>query len=156
MATAIRTSLYGNRAGLTDKNDLVLGGRPFSVTATQTKGAANVTNVMLQVVDNNDVALALVMRFDLWLSDAASGLGLTAVTASGTVVVGTPGADLADVVAKKFKTVMTDATGRYQLVITDTAKTAFFLCIGSDVLSDTGPSSGNFIVAPLTAALYGP
>lgn len=151
MATQIRSTLYGNKAGLSDGNALILAGRMFSVTAVQTAGAANITNVMLQVVDNQDRAIAGVFVLEIFLSDSAVGAGLTATTASGTVVVGTPGADLFDFVAKKFKAVQTDATGKYQLVITDTAKTNFKVCVRG-----SGPTVSNVIVvATLTTGLYG-
>lgn len=149
MATPIRVSLHGRRSGISDAGRLILAGQPFGFTMVQTQGAANIANVMLQLVDFEDRALLQVYNTRLWLSDATTGAGLTATTASGTVVVGTPGVDMFDLVSKKFKAIQTDATGRYQLIITDTAKTLFKVCV------EVGSVGTVQVVGTLTAALYG-
>lgn len=123
---------------------------PSNITFTPVAGAAasNICNVTLQVVDSNGNAVAGVFDLDVILSDAATGAGLTATTASGTVV-GTTGADLVDMVAKKAKRVQTSAAGTYVLQITDTGKTHFFVAA-------VVPGRGNTAVsAQLTTANYG-
>jgi len=65
----------------------------------------------------------------VWLSDADTGVGLTATTASGTVQAkSASGADFATFTAKKALLVQPLATGVYTLEITDSAKTAFYVC----------------------------
>lgn len=103
-------------------------GEAQGVTTSAAAGSANVCNVTYQVVDALGAALAGVFTFIVFLSDAATGVGLTATTASGTVVAGASGTDLGDLTAKKAKVVQTDATGKYILSITDTVKTNFYPC----------------------------
>lgn len=64
----------------------------------------------------------------VYLSDSASGLGITATTASGAVAAGSKGAVLATETASKALRVISDANGEFQLSITDTAKTLFYVC----------------------------
>jgi hypothetical protein len=101
---------------------------PQSVTISAAAGSANVTNVTFQLKDGAGNALANVTAFEVWLSDAATGIGLTTTTASGSVGAGSAGADLGAVTTKKALRVATDATGKYVLSITDTGKTGFYPC----------------------------
>lgn len=122
-----------------------------SLTFTPAAGAggSNISNVTVQVVDSNGNAVAGVFNLDLWLSDAATGAGLTATLASGTVVAGAAGTDLGDFTAKKAKHVQTNAAGQYVLAITDTAKTHFYPC-------GQVPGRGTTVVGTqLTTANYG-
>ena len=67
--------------------------------------------------------------FLLWLSDAATGLGLAATAASGAVAVkGTDGFDIGILTAKKALVCQTKADGTYILSITDTSKTLYYVC----------------------------
>ncbi len=100
-----------------------------SVTFSAAAGGANVCEITITIVDAAGVAVPGVFNFDLWLSDAATGAGLTATTASGAVAVKTSsGVDLATLVSKKALRVQTLATGVYILSITDAAKTGFYPC----------------------------
>jgi hypothetical protein len=126
---AILTSLHGRELGLAGDRTLIVRAEPDSVGFTPTAGSpgSNTCNVTLQVVTNEGAALAGLFTMIIWLSDAVSGAGLTATTASGTVVAGASGTDLGDLTAKKAKAVQTDLTGKYVLAITDSAKTPFFV-----------------------------
>ena len=116
---------------------------------TPAAGGANVSLITIQAVDYFGVAMSQVINFDLWLSDATTGAGLTATTASGAVAAGASGADLATLTTKKALRVQTDATGKYILSITDTAKTAFKVCAQV-------PDSGVTVVgATLATGNYG-
>ena len=86
----------------------------------------------------------------MWLSDATSGAGLTATTASGAVANdGTTGFDLGTYTTKKALYVQTNASGVYKLAITDTSKTAFKVCA-------LNPADGNAVVGvTLAAGNYG-
>jgi hypothetical protein len=94
-------------------------------------GVANITLVTIQVQDKNANPISGVYNLDLHLSDAATGIGVTAVTASGAVAAGASGTDLVDFTAKKVKRVQTDSTGKYILSITDTAKTGFYVAVAN-------------------------
>lgn len=102
---------------------------PASVTFTPAAGSANVSEVTFTVVDADGVAIAGVFNMDIWLSDAATGAGLTTTTASGAVAAkASSGVDLVTLVSKKALRVQTKADGTYILSITDSAKTAFLPC----------------------------
>lgn len=119
----------------------------FSMTAAA--GTTNVCNVTVTAQDYDGNALAQIVVFDLWLSDAASGAGLTATTASGGIAAGSKGAVLGVLTTAKALRVQTDATGTFILSITDTAKTAFNVCA-------SGPnSSGAVVGATLATGNYG-
>lgn len=117
----------------------------FSVAA----GAANVSIVTITVKDADGNAMARPIVMDIWLSDAATGLGVTATTASGAVAAGASGTDLVDLTSKKVKKVITDATGVYKLSITDTAKTGFY------VAANVPGVDKIFVSSQLVTANYG-
>jgi hypothetical protein len=102
---------------------------PTSVTMAAAAGSANVSEITFTVKDAAGATIAGVFNLDIWLSDAATGEGLTATTASGTVAAkASSGTDLVVLTAKKAIRVQTKATGVYVLSITDTAKSLFFPC----------------------------
>jgi hypothetical protein len=119
------------------------------VTITNAANGANVSNVTFQVKDGGGSNLAVVVPIDVWLSDAATGIGLTATTATGAVGAGSSGTDLGVLTTKKANRSLTDATGKYILSITDTNKTTFFPCC---TIAGTGQIS---VGAQLTAGSYG-
>ena len=101
-------------------------------TFTPAAGGANVSEVTVQALDIDGVAIARPTLLNIWLSDAATGLGLTAVTTSGTVTAKTAsGAVFGTLTAKKALTVQTLADGTFILKITDTAKTEFYVAAQS-------------------------
>ena len=93
-------------------------------------GAANVAEVAISLLDGHGDAVALSQPILVWLSDAATGAGLTATSASGTVQAkSASGTDFAALTAKKALLVQPLATGVYTLEITDTAKTGFYVAV---------------------------
>lgn len=146
---AMRKSIFGRMIGLDDTGALIGEARVSDFTVSPAAGGANVCNVTLQAVNYEGKSIAGVRNLDLWLSDSASGIGLTATTASGTVTC-TTGTDLFDFTAKKLKRVQTDATGKIVLAITDTGKTAFKVCF--QMSAEVG---GAKVGATLSAANYG-
>ncbi len=121
----------------------------YVATITPAASTANICLVTIQFQDGVGNNLGVPVDFDLLLSDAATGTGLTAVTASGAVAAsGTAGIDLATLTTKKALRCQSDATGKYVLSITDTAKTGFYIAVSGGF--------GNLIVsAQLVAANYG-
>lgn len=95
-----------------------------------TAGAANVCEVEIALVTGDGATrTAQPHLFDVWLSDAASGAGTTGTTASGTVTAKAASGEVIDTyTAKKSLRVQALATGIFTLEITDTAKTAFYVC----------------------------
>jgi hypothetical protein len=95
---------------------------------TPSAGAANVCEVLITPKDLLGATKAGVNVYDVWLSDAATGIGLTGTTASGTVTAkAASGSVWQTFTAKKHLQVQTLATGLFTLEITDTAKTGFFV-----------------------------
>ena len=107
-------------------NDVIL---PMSVVFTIAAGSANQVTVSLQLVDGTGTAIAFPTCFEWWLCDLATGVGLTATTASGTVATLTNGTDFQNMVAKKAFYSQTTGAGVYKLAITDTGKTGFFVAV---------------------------
>lgn len=118
---------------------------PQGITFAAASAAANVCEVTITVVDSAGVAIAGVFELDVWLSDAATGAGLTGTAASGTVTAkAASGAVVGTYTAKKALRVQTLATGVFILEITDTAKTAFYPCA-------TLPTTGATVVGTVLA-----
>jgi len=113
-------------------------------------GGANVCEVTITVRDAAGATIAEAFNLDVWLSDAATGAGLTGTSASGAVAAkAASGTDLSTYVAKKALRVQTLATGVYILSITDAAKTGFYPC-------GTCPGTGRTVVgAQLVTGNYG-
>lgn len=123
--------------------------RPHNVTATVATDGANATLVTLQV-RNALGRKSGPKSFDLFLSDSATGVGVTTTTASGAVTdktAPTTGQVLVAMIAKKYLKVQAIGDGTYQLSITDTGKTAFKVCVEIDSIV--------YVVATLAAASYG-
>ena len=119
---------------------LMLGAKRFanSIEVAIAAGAANVCEITLTVADPDGNAIAGTHVVDVWLSDAATGLGLTATSASGTVgVKATTGTEIAAPVAKKSLRVATKSDGTAVISITDTAKTGFYLAASVPGINDT-------------------
>lgn len=115
---------------------------PRGIDFSAAPAAANVSEVTGSVVDSDGAAIAGVFTFDLWLSDAATGAGLTGTTSSGTVTnKAASGIVIATNTAKKALRVQTLATGVFVLEITDTAKTAFFVCANLPSMGSTQVST---------------
>ena len=145
----ILTEIHGLLIGIDQAGNLVLGtkgnmaqtplqvsprlvgkGIPYGWGISAAKGASsNLCNVSFQLQDVNGNAVAQVVDFDLYLSDAATGIGLTGTTASGGVAaLAASGTVLGALTTSKAIRAQTNAAGLFTLVITDTAKTAFYPC----------------------------
>lgn len=122
---------------------------PYAATFTPAAGAANISLVSIQLLDATGANLAQPINMDVWLSDAATGAGLTATTASGAVAAGASGAVFGTLTSKMALRVQTTAAGLFILSITDTAKTGFYVCAQV-------PGSGfTFVSAQLITGNYG-
>ena len=128
----------------------LLDAAPATVTFAIAAGGANVSEVTITVKDAAGTTLAGGRNLEVWLSDAATGLGITGTTASGTVTAkSASGTVLTALTAKKHLAVQTLTTGVFILEITDTAKTGFYVAVKH-------PLTGAPIVsAQLVAGNYG-
>lgn len=98
----------------------------FAVAA----GGANVSEMTITLKDASGAAIAGARSIEIYLSDSATGLGITGTTASGTVTAkSASGTVLTALTAKKHIIVTTLATGVFVLEITDTAKSLFVVCV---------------------------
>lgn len=122
---------------------------PTLVTFAPAAGASNICEVTLNFQDGRGNNILQPVVFDWWLSDAATGAGLTTTTASGAVAAkASNGVDFAVLTAKKATRSQALATGAFIASITDTAKTHFYLCVQLPC--------GNVYVSPqLLTANYG-
>jgi hypothetical protein len=140
--------IHLNGATLFDGNENPVSGvaKAASATFSPASSTSNVCLVTIQVLDGSGNAITGPVNLDIWLSDAATGLGLTATSASGTVVAGASGTDLGDYTAKKAKRVQTTAAGLYILQITDTGKTGFYVCteVGGKIQVSAQLVTGNY------------
>lgn len=113
--------------------DEALGVRKLSASFAFTAGASNVAEVAISVVDKDAVVVPGIRTFTLWLSDNATGKGLTGTTASGTVTVKTSsGAVIGTLTTKMALVVQTLESGIFTLEITDSAKTTFYVAVSFD------------------------
>ncbi len=99
-------------------------------TFAAASAGANVAEVTITAKQaDGTTTVASPVVFMLWLSDAATGAGLTGTGASGTVTVkSASGAVFGTLTAKKSLVVQALATGVFILEITDSGKTAFYVC----------------------------
>lgn len=103
---------------------------PSTVGFAAATDGANATLVTLTVQNKEGGTIAGLHQLTIYLSDSATGVGLTGTSASGAVQAksASTGFDLAALTAKKALKVITKSDGTYQLSITDSAKTQFYVC----------------------------
>lgn len=115
---------------------------PGSIAFAAAAGGTNVAEVTITVKDAAGATIAAPFTLTVWLSDAATGAGLTGTTASGTVTAkAASGAVFGTLTAKKALVVQTLATGIFVLEITDTAKTGFYVCASLPSVGSTKVSA---------------
>ena len=123
--------LDGVTATAAELNELdgMIAGFTFAAASAGT----NIAEVTVTAVEaDGTTTVASPVIFTLWLSDAATGAGLTSTSASGTVTVkSASGAVIGTLSAKKSLVVQALATGVFILEITDSAKTTFYVCAQS-------------------------
>lgn len=125
-------------------------GAPASVTFAAAAGGANVCEVTITMKDAAAATLTGIRNFEVWLSDAATGAGITGTAASGTVTAkAASGTVLTALTAKKHIIAQTVAAGTFILEITDTAKTGFYVAVSNPL---TGAAT---VSAQLVTGDYG-
>jgi hypothetical protein len=104
----------------------VLDGVPAAIVLTHAAGAANVVNLTFTVNDAAGVAVAKPTFIDVWLSDAATGLAITAHVAD-SITASTGSVWHVNTAAASLR-LQTSAAGVATIVVTDTHKTATYAC----------------------------
>ncbi len=99
--------------------------------ATFTIGAnvATVRNVGIVLKNANGEAIGFPVAFRAWLSDAATGIGITATVPDGGAAAGTNGTFLLESVTDKMFECLSDASGRLDMNITMSAGHDYYLVV---------------------------
>lgn len=133
--------------GLSAFNGTILPGK---VNFSPAKGAANICIITITIQDNGaQPILNTPFDVDVVLSDAATGVGVTATTPSVSATI-TTGTTLNTYVANKAFYAQTNASGVIVLTINDAAKTGYFIMVQGAALPVP------YVSAQLVAANYGP
>lgn len=128
MAVTEYKSIHGLRFGLGQTTEIVIDGQELPVIDTVTIAiAASATtdgmDITVTVKDGRGNTVAGVFELEMWMSEAATGIGLTADAYSGDLTA-TTGAILSALTAKKHWKVVTAATGIFAATLVDTANPA--------------------------------
>lgn len=117
------------------------------VSISAAAGAANICDVTIRMKDGAGNNVSGVFNFEVYLSDASTGAGLTTTTASGTVTAAAASGIVRSILtAKKDILVQSTSAGLFVLEITDTAKTGFYpvVSIGGKVIVGAQLITGNY------------
>jgi hypothetical protein len=111
-------------------------------------GAANTMTATLTVRDAAGAAIDAVHMLEWWISEAATGIGLTADTYSGDVTT-TTGTEYQQIVDKKHYTGLTDANGVLVISVVASAKPA------DQYIVVKHPLTGKLIVSAASGTSWG-
>lgn len=119
-----------------------------TATIALAAGATNVMQVTITAKDHAGAAIAEVQELEVWVSEAATGIGLTADSYSGDLVVGT-GSELQEIVSKKHYKMLTDVNGVIVFTITATTEPA------DQYIVVKHPRTGKLIVSAASGTNWG-
>lgn len=149
---AYKTGFTIRERGKAAFSALFLAGKELvsNLVFTFAAGAANVGTIKIQAVNKDGNPIAGVFNFRVWLSDAATGIGLCVAVPSGTVQAkAASGTVLGVLTTKKVLDVTTLADGSFTLEITDAAKSLVYVAASN-------PTTGLAVVSrKLVAGDYG-
>lgn len=103
-----------------------LAGKLFGATVTVGAEGGNAILVTVQLTDGLGKPLAAKHLVDVWLSDT-TGAALSATAPSGTVVPSVAGVIVASLTAKTHLKVISDATGKFDLNITEATAKSYYV-----------------------------
>lgn len=130
-----RTSDGNVNALATLANSAIAGA---SITVGAEDGDDVTVNIQLTDAEGDDLAEIGVVT--VFVSDAATGIGVAATAPDGGIAAGTDGAILAAVVAGKVVIAQSEADGDLDLVVTESGTDTFYLAVvlpgGRMVVSD--------------------
>lgn len=136
--------------GLTASEDELnlLDDAPATIDIALTAGASNVMTITITVEDAAGVAIDAVHELEWWISDAATGIGLTADSFSGDVAT-TTGTEWEERTSKKHYTGLTDVNGVLVATVEDTNTPADIY------VAARHPLTGKIIVSAASGANWG-
>ena len=123
-------------------------GIPSTVTIALAAGAANTMTITMTVKDAGGVTIAAVFMLEWWISEATTGIGLTADTYSGDVTT-TTGTEYQEIVTKKHFTGLTNASGVLVASAVASAKPA------DQYIAVKNPATGKVIVSAASGTNWG-
>lgn len=126
----------------------VLDDAPVTIDIALAAGAANTMTATITVLDGAGVAIDAVHMLEWWISEAATGIGLTADTYSGDVTT-TTGTEYQQIVDKKHYTGLTDVNGVLVISAVASAKPA------DQYIAVKHPVTGKVIVSAASGANWG-
>jgi len=122
------------------------GGYAPRIAVSFVAGSTNESNVLFEVLDAEGNAVEEPYIIRAWLSDAATGLGLTGTaTSSAAAIVSGFGSVFTIQTAKKDWFLQTNADGQAKLLLTDSSETLFYACA-------TDPRTAVAVVSELMVA----
>ena len=124
------------------------GTAPWTVSIAAAAGATNAILYTVTVLDSDGNTLADVYSFEIYMSEAATGIGVTADTYSGDLVAST-GSLISSITAKKHWSVTTAATGIFAGSLTDTNTPA------DQYMVVQNPATGEIVVSVASGTLWG-
>lgn len=114
-------------------NGLALDDYTIPAYATLVAGSedTNVVNVAIQLYADADGTIELdnVASVEIWISDAATGIGLAATAPDGGFAIGTDGDILAELVTSKFAIVQSEADGDIDIDVTESGTDTFYVAL---------------------------
>lgn len=111
------------------KNNPYFSNKVGGVAFTLAAQAGDVRKVTIQLQSGAVASLGSAGYVRAFLSDAATGLGITATAPSGGVAIGDKGAILATPVANKMWDLQTDAAGAVELDVTEAGAKSFYVVV---------------------------
>lgn len=120
----IKDYLRGTLKSKVDANEIAV-----DVTFTVGAEAANVVNVAAQLVDSDGNSVEAIHVLQVYISDAATGIGVCATAPNGGIAIGTDGVILGEDVANKIEIIQTDATGAFDIDVTESGSDVFYTAV---------------------------
>jgi hypothetical protein len=92
--------------------------------------ASNAINVAVQLKsDKSQAAITVRRQVRAYLSGVSTGATVVGSAPSGGAAIGTNGAIIASITANKVFDIVTDASGRFDLTLTETSTPTFYLVV---------------------------
>lgn len=101
---------------------------PTNATISVGTEGTNAISVTIQLVDGNGDNLTAIAGFSWYLSGDSAGAAIVGTAPNGGTAIGASG-KIAEVVAEKAGYLLTDATGKAIITITDSTTPTFYLVI---------------------------
>jgi len=101
---------------------------PTNATISVGTEGTNAISVTIQLVDGNGDNLTAIAGFSWYLSGDSAGAGIVGTAPNGGTAIGASG-KIAELVAEKAGYLLTDATGKAIITLTDSTTPTFYLVV---------------------------